>query len=221
MRTSEKEETNLIVKFASKHNFTMKNIWCFCGVIILVLVAVIFISAGSSGNEKDVRSRTIQFKLQDIGELATQAGMFRNVQVVGNSRDIWGVTIPFTETKRIFSYDGKVKAGVNFSEIEITADDVQKTIKVVAPLPHILSCEVDEDSCEIYDETKNIFNQLEISDFNDALIALKDEARQNALDNGILEEAQKNAELLIRGMLTGLYDLNEYSVEFEWVKEEI
>ena len=44
--------------------------------------------------------------------------------------------------------------------------------------------------------------------------ALKESARQTAIQNGILDNARSNAEVLMRGFLAGTYDLSVYTVEF-------
>lgn len=205
-----------VSSFCRKNRTSIKR--CLLIALVLVLLVGVYFCGKHSNSNKDVRSKTVKYALRDIGELATQAGMFTNVQVIGDSREVFGIEVPFTGTKRVFSYDGDIKAGVDFAKIDVKANETDRVIHVTMPFPRILSIEIDENSCEIYDERKNMFNQLEISDFNDAIIALKEEARQNALDNGILENAQKNAEQLIRGMLSGQYDLSEYTLEFEWVE---
>lgn len=156
----------------------------------------------------------VNFGLKDIGELATQAGHFTNVQVISGSRKIWGADIPLTQSKYIFSYDGVIKAGIDFEQIEVNVDDAARVITVKLPEIKILSSEVDPKSLEIYDETKSIFTPLSLSSVNMSLIEMDEEVREKAIGNGILENARTNAEALITGFLAGTFDLQKYSIQF-------
>lgn len=184
--------------------------------IVLIVVCVALISSISIGISSVVtaKSRMVNFGLKDIGELATQAGHFTNVQVISGSRKIWGADIPLTQSKYIFSYDGVIKAGIDFEQIEVNVDDAARVITVKLPEIKILSSEVDPKSLQIYDETKSIFTPLSLSSVNMSLIEMDEEVREKAIGNGILENARTNAEALITGFLAGTFDLQKYSIQF-------
>lgn len=186
-------------------------------LVILLLIAVFVGSFGFFGITAmtTVTSRTMEFGLKDIGELATQAGYYTNVQVISGSREMFGIAIPLTEKKYIFSYDGIIKAGYDFSEIKIDVDAIRKEIRVRLPEPRILSNEIDENSFELLDESRNIFNSLKPGDMNESLSALKRESEEKAIKNGIFDSARNNAELLIQQFLSGSYDLSSYRLVFE------
>ena len=184
-------------------------------VVFAALVAVIVWMAPSVLSEKtQVSSETVEMELKNIGELATHAGYYTNVQVIKSSRQIFGVDIPLTQSQFIFSYDGVVKAGVDFADIEIGVDEGRGQIVVTLPEVKVLSNEIDLDSLEIYDESNNIFHPLNIDDINVSLIEMQEESEAKAIENGLLENARENAEALLRGMLAGFYDAQRYAIEF-------
>ena len=184
-------------------------------VVFAALVAVIVWMAPSVLSEKtQVSSETVEMELKNIGELATHAGYYTNVQVIKSSRQIFGVDIPLTQSQFIFSYDGVVKAGVDFADIEIGVDEGRGQIVVTLPEIKVLSNEIDLDSLEIYDESNNIFHPLNIDDINVSLIEMQEESEAKAIENGLLESARENAEALLRGMLAGFYDAQRYAIEF-------
>ena len=189
----------------------------FKGVAVLLVFCVLLPSGLVVGIHAltTVKSRTVSFGLKDIGELATQAGYFTNVQVINGSRQIWGTDIPLTQSKYVYSYDGIIKAGLDFESIDVNINEITHTITVELPEVRILSSEVDEQSLEIYDETKSIFTPLSLSSVNMSLIEMKKEASEKAISNGLLENARSNAEMLIRGFLAGSFDLASYSVIFK------
>ncbi len=184
-------------------------------VVFAALVAVIVWMAPSVFSEKtQVSSETVEMELKNIGELATHAGYYTNVQVIKSARQIFGVDIPLTQSQFIFSYDGVVKAGVDFADIEIGVDEGRGQIVVTLPEIKVLSNEIDLDSLEIYDESNNIFHPLNIDDINVSLIEMQEESEAKAIENGLLENARENAEALLRGMLAGFYDAQRYAIEF-------
>lgn len=77
-----------------------------------------------------------------------------------------GLTLPgnivITSSKVIYSYEGTIKAGIQFGEIQIDINTVQSPAKVYVHLPEaeIFSNELDNDSLEIYDEKYSNFNKV-------------------------------------------------------------
>ena len=183
-------------------------------IVIGMVIAVLLLGAAIGiGSRVFIGSRMTQFDLHAIGEMATQAGYYTNVEVIEDSKTLWKITLPFTSSKYIFSYDGIIKAGIDFADIKWSVNDVLKTIHVDLPDTKILTNEIDTDSLYVYDESRSIFSPLTVSDINDSLIALKIESEEKAIGNGILEEAEANAKVLIRGFLAGSYP--DYEIIYE------
>lgn len=175
-------------------------------IVAVMILAVIILGVGIGvGSRLFISSNMTQFDLKAIGELATQAGYYTNVEIIEDSKKLWKITLPFTSSKYIFSYDGIIKAGIDFEEIEWSVNDVTKKITVKLPEMKILSNEIDTNSLYVYDESRSIFSPLTVNDINDSLIALKVESEEKAIGNGILEEAEENAKVLIQGFLAGSY----------------
>ena len=183
--------------------------------VFIALVAIIVWMAPQVFTERsEVSSETVAMELRNIGELATQSGYYTNVQVIKSSRQLFGVDIPLTQSQFIFSYDGVVKAGVDFADIGIEVQEAEHRVTVTLPEVKVLSNEIDLDSLEIYDESNNIFHPLDIDDINISLIEMQEESEQKAIEDGLFESARDNAEALLRGMLAGFYDTQRYTIEF-------
>lgn len=189
----------------------LRSRYALIALLILLLIAAIV----GIGATTMVSRRIVRLGLSDIGMLETQAAYFTNVQTIRKARDVWGWKVPFTSSKYIFSYDGVVRAGVNFELIDVRPDPLTQTIRVTLPEAEIIDISIDQDSLELYDESKNIFSPLKVADLNNALIEMEEEAREQAIGNGILDAARANAVTLVTNFLAASYDMNIYTVVFE------
>ena len=178
-------------------------------------VCIILILAAVAAGVKSVifsERKTTKIGFEDIGELATQSAYCTEVNVTEAARELFGITIPFTQSKYIYSYDVEIKAGFDFQEITWEVKD--KTIEVRLPETKILSCDVDLDSMKIYHEDESIFRQITLEENNKALADLKQKAEEDAVANGLLENARSNGETILEGFFAGVYDLEEYKIVF-------
>ncbi len=123
--------------------------------------------------------------------------------------------MPFTDSKVIFSYDGRIKAGIDFGEVDVSVNELTKTITVKLPEVKILNSEVFNDSLIVYDEKNSPFNSFTFEDMNLSISELKKSAEETAIEKGFLETALENAENIIKTSISGFYDLKKYEVRFE------
>ena len=166
-----------------------------------------------------ITGEIIRSGLNDIGELATEEYYFTQVETYDSTKSaqLFNITfdIPLTRTKFIYSYDGVIKAGVDFKKVEVEKDDLKRVITVTLPKSYILSTEIDFDSFELYDEQQSIFNPISVRDVNDTNREMVRAAEKDALAKGLLDRADKNAETLLKNFLRGGYDVLEYAVRIE------
>ena len=149
--------------------------------------------------------------LADIGEMATQEYYFTEIGTYDSSKKIKNFEVPFTTTRFVYSYDGMIKAGIDFASVEVEKNDLTKIITVKVPKSRILSSEIDENSFQIYDEEQSIFNQLSISNFNDTTAQMKANAEEKAIKKGLLDNADANAKLIINNFIAS-FDISDYTV---------
>ena len=160
-------------------------------------------------------SKTTKLGFEDIGELATQTAYSSNVSVIDRSRNLWGLEIPFTQSKYVFSYDTIIKAGLNFTQVKWSVNEKDKVITVLIPEVKILSNEIDPDSLKVYYEAESIFTNIGLEDTNEAQKELKDTAQKTAIENGLLKNAETNAQALLEGYIAQVYDINTYDIQFK------
>ncbi len=167
----------------------------------------------------EITGEIISESLRDVGELITEEYWFTQVATYDSAKSaqLFNITfdIPLTRTRFVYSYDGVIRAGVDFSQIEVEKDDLKRLITVYLPKPYIIGSEVDFDSFELYDEQSSIFNPVSVRDVNDTNKTLLRTAEKAALDKGLLERADKNAETLLKNFLRGGYGVPEYVIRVE------
>lgn len=191
---------------------TLKNI------IVIVVIAVVFFFVGKiwpSGEEPTaITSDLLSQQIQGISELASVEYNYTNMGKYENQASFYGWKVPFTTKSFILSYDGKIKAGIDMSLVEVHMSG--KNINISIPEAKILSHEIDEKSIEVFDETKNIFNQISITDYNQFAIDQKESMENKAKEKGLLEEAQNKAQETIKTFVESMYSSDdEYKIEIK------
>lgn len=180
--------------------------------IILIIAVIVILFIGVSRYFL-TESRTTKLGFEDIGELATQTAYCTEVNVTEAARELFGMTIPFTQSKYIYSYDIQIKAGFDFEEIEWEVNG--STIEVRLPETKILSSEIDLDSFKVYLEDESIYREITLEENNEALKSMKQSAEDDAVANGLLENARSNAETILTGFFGNVYDMDEYEIVFK------
>lgn len=196
--------------YCEKHSYRPRSVFLFAFCLVAAVIVLALLSFQNTGYV----TKTTSLGLKDIGELATQAGYFTTVQTIKKSREILGVEVPGTQSNYVYSYDGTIKAGIDFKDIQMDVDEENKTITITFPEFRILSTEIMDDSFMLYNDGSNQFTSLKLEEIDRSNAELKKNAREKALQNGILENARTNAEVLIKGFLAGMYNLNEYTIMF-------
>ena len=187
-------------------------------IIIIVLVIVIFLGGmyfggRSTSGEADISSTALTQKIKDINELAVSEYDYTKVGKFSNSLKFNGWTVPLTQKPFLITYEGKMKAGVDLSDVKVEKDGNKITVKTSAV--KILSNEIDENSIKVYDETKNIFNQISIKDYKTFATKQKEKVEKEAIKNKFLEKTEEKVKKSIKDLVYMTVDQDKYEVEVE------
>lgn len=183
--------------------------------LVLALGAAFFCGAVLSHREAQPQITTdlISQRLTDVQELSTVAYFYTNMGRFENQLDFYGWAVPLTRKSFIISYDGTIKAGVNLADITVQVSG--DTVTVTLPPAEILSHEIPEDSIEIFDETHNIFNPIQISDYTGFTRDQKVQVEARAVENGLLEEAAQRARTAVNGLLSLMLGMEDYTLTIQ------
>ena len=154
---------------------TLSKVKLVAGAAVLVALAVtLTLGLGSMFRHEE---KPTKLGFEDIGELATQAAYTTIVEDTDVSRELFGVSIPFTQSKLIYSF-------------------------------------------QTYYENESIFRPVKIDENNQAIQEMVKKAETTAVENGLLENARENAEMMIKGFIYQNFDSQEYQISFTYEKGE-
>ncbi|MCI2106838.1 MAG: DUF4230 domain-containing protein [Intestinimonas sp.] len=157
-------------------------------------------AAGKKAEKNELSSIVLENSLAQISELATVNFMYTNMAQFENSNVFYGVTLPFTTKRFILTYDGVIKAGIDFSLAEVVVNGTSVTVTL--PEAKILSHEIDEGSIKIFNEQTSIFNPFTVEDYSSFRQDQKAVMEQKATDRGLLTQAQEKAESSVEQFLS-------------------
>lgn len=177
--------------------------------IILVLVLVFFtgMKYASNNTEAKVDSTTIRNQLTEINEVAYYSYDYTNVGKFSNKLSFNGWNIPLTQKSFLITYDGSIKAGFDFNDVDVHIGN--STIDITLSSAKILSHEINESSIEVYDESSNIFNPISINDYKSFASEEKKKNEKKAIKCGILDKAKDNAIKTITAYLQAIPEIKD------------
>ncbi len=165
----------------------------------------------------EVDSEVIEDGLSKMGFLVTAKYFFKDVTTSTKVSSLGKLDLGFTRANLVFSYEGYVPAGIDFTRIAVETDKDSKTVRVKVPHAEIMDVFIDPESFEKLDEKENIFNKFQVEDYNDGLLDLENTCREKAVERGLLKEADTNAEALIRNFAAGFTEEAGYQVRVDFV----
>ena len=165
--------------------------------------------------EKKISGEMIQDGLRDMGFLVTEEYYFTEVVSFSSVKKLFKtITLGITESSFLASYDGVITAGVDFEKIRVEKNDDTKEITVRLPRAEVRYLDIDPESFVLYSEKEGLGNKISMSDYNDSLIELEANAEKKAVERGLLDRADENAERVIANFIGSLVDESEYTVRY-------
>lgn len=154
----------------------------------LVAVAVLaFVVGKRLAVSAKAESKTTTFLIKSIQAIAELAVLEYITEGVAEIKEKKTSLITVRWKRGLLKYTAKLKVGFDLDRLNYSVDDSQKLINIALPTPRILSCEIY--NRKFYklplEKAENVPWKFDIiEDFSsDEVLALDDEARNNALQN--------------------------------------
>ena len=182
-----------------------------------IVLAVLIIGAAVGclvTSHLTTEAKTTKIGFEDIGELDTQVAYCTVVDVIDDPREIFGVEVPFTKSKYIYSYDVVVKAGLDFEKMDWK--ETGGKIKVKMPEVYVTDSYIDEKSGRIYHEEESIFSPITLEEQMLARAELVETGVNDAIANGLYDKAKENAETMLTSFFKQHDEYKDKEIVFEW-----
>ena len=190
----------------------MKNFKKILFILIFILIAFISgIFFANKQTEPEITSTLIQNRIEQASDLVTTKYHYTKVGKFENSLNLNGWSIPLTNKYFILTFEGEIQLGTDLSKANIEISD--STIHVTVNKPTVISNSIDESSIEVYDETKNIFNPISVSDYKAFAVEQKEKALSEAKKKGLMKTAQENTKKSIKQIISIIPDIDDYNIE--------
>lgn len=184
------------------------------GGFIILVVTTCMVGVVTTFNQK---FKVTDLGLKDMSELVTQTCTVTVIQDSKKNLTFFkDHKIPLTESRQIFSYDFDVNASIKFNKITFDVDNKNKTITFNLPHANVYKTTIILDSFNSYYESDSLFTEIDLSENNDAKKQMAIEAEEKCIKNKLLENADKNAEELLKGLVKSNSKIKNYKVLFKY-----
>ena len=179
-------------------------------VIIVLLLAVIAAGGGmyyiQQKNHPRIDPERLRERIEEASELTTAKSFYSGIVRFEEG------SVPLVNKNGFtMKYDAVISAGFDLEKVDIDVSDEEVVIKV--PGAEILGISIDPDSLEFYDNRFSIFRTDRKEATKQALVEAEKDAGKNASEKGLLEEADKRAEVIFKGILSDGIGAREVVVE--------
>ena len=183
----------------------------------IILVALILIMFGIKFSKSLTHKETVlDFGFKDVGMLVTQEYYGRILQDSTKDRKLFKkLSIPFTESRIIFSLDVEVLAGINFEEIEYEIKD-DNVVKVKLPKSYVYKYYQVPNTYKNYLDDESWFTNIGSEERHKLEDSVVEIGKEEALNAGLLEKADANAKKIIEQMIKS----KNKNLKIEWEYKE-
>lgn len=172
--------------------------------VLAILIALLVGAAAAAGGifyfhmkaQPKVDAKSLMERLEESSELTVEKNFYTGIVRFEEG------TIRFIDKNGFnMKYEAEIDAGFELENVNIEVND--DSVVVTVPEAKILSVSIDPDSLEFYDNQVSLIKTDRKEATKQALQAAQKDAEEHATGKGILEAANKRAEIIFKGILEG------------------
>ncbi len=172
--------------------------------VLAILIALLVGAAAAAGGifyfhmkaQPKVDAKGLMERLEESSELTVEKNFYTGIVRFEEG------TIRFIDKNGFnMKYEAEIDAGFELENVNIEVND--DSVVVTVPEAKILSVNIDPDSLEFYDNKVSLIKTDRKEATKQALQAAQKDAEEHATNKGILEAANKRAEVIFKGILEG------------------
>lgn len=190
-----------ILKKLSKKSLVIL-ICCFI-VVILIITTILFVNKNSRKKLEIITKSNLE-KIINVSDLSTLEAVYNGIAKVTNNEEP-------DEVNYYVSYDAKIKAGIDFQQVDINLDNEKKVIKVKIPEIKINDINVDIASLDyIFMNDKANTETVSEQAYEKCIEDVTSEADT---EDAIYELAKENAQNIIEALIKPF--INQLDAEYK------
>jgi hypothetical protein len=172
--------------------------------VLAILIALLVGAAAAAGGifyfhmkaQPKVDAKSLMERLEESSELTVEKNFYTGIVRFEEG------TIRFIDKNGFnMKYEAEIDAGFELENVNIEVND--DSVVVTVPEAKILSVSIDPDSLEFYDNQVSLIKTDRKEATKQALQAAQKDAEEHATGKGILDAANKRAEVIFKGILEG------------------
>ena len=161
--------------------------------IILIVCVLLLVKNASRGSEPEIISKAALEKIINVSDLSTFEAVYNGIARVASEDDP-------EEVDYYVSYDAKVKAGIDFEQVEVTVDPEEKVIAVKLPEIKITDVNVDIASLDYIFENDKA-NTATVSE-QAYKKCIEDVQNESSSEAAIYELAKENTHNIVEALIS-------------------
>ena len=170
------------------------------GIIIAILLGAVLAAGGMTylhmKAQPKVDAKGLMERLEESSELTVEKNYYTGIAKFSEG------SVPLINKNSFaMKYEAEIDAGFRLEDVTIEVTDNE--VFVTVPKAEILSIDIDPDSLEFYDNKISLFKTDRKEATKKALQIAQKDAEENATRKGLLEAADKRAEVIFKGILEG------------------
>lgn len=161
---------------------------------------------------------TLREVVSTASKLISYEYYYTDVGVYEKSQKLFqtDIDLPFTTDKTLYTYSGRIGAGIDLGRVTFIVDNDKRTILVGLPDPAILSHEMGKEF-EFYDVKKAIFGPSDFNDFEEFRSSLMERQEEKLTANQeFWQSVRDNTEVILRDLMTASGQVEDYVITFRW-----
>lgn len=188
-------------------------------VIIAAIVVPPLIDASplfETATNKSSETALLREQLVDMSELTTLKYEYSNVIISRTDKSFSFFDLPdfkYAEAIRLIEYSGYLKAGTDLAKMELDIDEASNTASVSLPKSQILDNVVETEQMTVEDVKGTIFSDYPTQTVIDEINTHKKQLEEEKISQGLLEEADANAQSFVTSVLKS-HGYDEVYIEF-------
>lgn len=161
----------------------------------------------------------LETQISSLSELVTKKFWYRNATQKGSDKTwLWGWTMPFSDISLVATYDGYITTSIDFKEIKVDLNERTKVITITMPKSKIFDHNIPQETINVIQHKDNLFNKVTFNDYNQFIAAEKLVMEEIAIEQGLLTDADKEAQEIIKAFLEKIPGMDAYTLKFEQTK---